>query len=365
MTAVADNGMTAVLARRWRDPAAWTTTVDVCAILLAASLPWSTSLVGVFATAMLLTRIPFLDLPSLWRLARQPICAVPIALFALAAIGMLWSDADWAARTYAVKPAAKLLVLPILFYHFQRSERGLWVLIAFLVSCVLLEAASWLIVFKPSLTMKPHGFETRGIVVKDYIDQSQEFALCAVALAYPIIQLLRAKKIWQAALLGAIALSFVANMAFVIVSRTALVTMPITVAVFGLVHLRWRTNLMILAGVAVVGVAATGIDGCNLLEGISGVQGNGSFDVDRAAAGILAEVASIRCRGAGVRPWHRRDPRPVREGSGGTDWRSRRGHRQSAQPDLERRGAVGRARRCRALRDVAMSSAAVPRRGTG
>ena len=256
MTAVAANGMTAVLARRWRDPAAWTTTVDVFAILLAASLPWSTSLVGIFATAMLLTRIPFLDLASLWRLVRQPICAVPIALFALAALGMLWSDADWAARTYALKPAAKLLVLPILFYHFQRSERGMWVLTAFLLSCVLLEAASWLVAFEPGLTMKPHGFETRGVVVKDYIDQSQEFALSAVALVYPVIQLLRARRIWQAALLAAIGLSFVANMAFVIVSRTALVTMPVTVAVFGLVHLKWRTNLMILAAVAVVGAAA-------------------------------------------------------------------------------------------------------------
>ena len=34
----------------------------------------------------------------------------------------------------------------------------------------------------------------RGIFVKNYIDQSQEFALCAVALVYPIIRLLRANK---------------------------------------------------------------------------------------------------------------------------------------------------------------------------
>jgi hypothetical protein len=253
MTAVAENG--AVLTPRWRDPAAWITTVDIFAILLALSLPWSTSLAGIFS-GLLLARIPFLDLAAFWRLLRQPICAVPIALFVLAAVGTLWSDADWSMRSYAVKPALKLLFLPVLFYHFQRSQRGLWVLIAFLVSCVLLEAASWLVAFAPSLTMKPHGFETRGVVVKDYIDQSQEFALCAVALIYPVIQQLRAKKLWQAALLAAIGLSFVANMAFVIVSRTALVTMPVMVAVFGLVHLRWRTNLMILATIAVLGVAA-------------------------------------------------------------------------------------------------------------
>jgi len=92
--------------------------------------------------------------------------------------------------------------------------------------------------------------------VKDYIDQSQEFALCAVALAYPIITLLRARRIALAILLSIVVVSFVANMAFVIVSRTALVTMPIMAAVFGLLHLRWRVNLMIGAAlIAIAGLA--------------------------------------------------------------------------------------------------------------
>jgi O-antigen ligase len=45
-------------------------------------------------------------------------------------------------------------------------------------------------------------------------------------------------------------------MTFVIVSRTALVTMPIMLAVFGLLHLRWRANLIIFcAALAIAGVA--------------------------------------------------------------------------------------------------------------
>jgi O-antigen ligase len=48
-------------------------------------------------------------------------------------------------------------------------------------------------------------------------------------------------------LLLAVSLSFVANMAFVIVSRTALVTMPIMLAVFALLHLRWRSVVIILS----------------------------------------------------------------------------------------------------------------------
>jgi O-antigen ligase len=117
---------------------------------------------------------------------------------------------------------------------------------AFLASCTLLMAISWIVAFDPGLTLKPQGDTARGIFVKNYIDQSQEFALCAVALAYPIVLALREKRIWLAALLIAVSLSFVVNMALVIVSRTALVTMPIMLAVFAALHLRWRSNVVIL-----------------------------------------------------------------------------------------------------------------------
>jgi len=242
--------------RLWRRPAAWSSTVDVFAILIAITLPWSTSLVGIFSIAMLVAMGPFLDIEALLRSLRRPISAVPIALFVLALVGTLWSDAAWGARLYAVSPTAKLLVLPLLFYHFERSERGLAVFVAFLVSCALMVPMSWIVAFDPGLSLKPAAEASRGIFVKNYIDQSQEFALCAVVLAYPIIMLLRARRIWPALLLGALSLSFVATMAFVIVSRTALVTMPIMLAVFGLLHLRWRTNLMILCSAAVLAAIA-------------------------------------------------------------------------------------------------------------
>jgi O-antigen ligase len=254
VTAIAGNSTAALPA--WRNPAAWVTTVDVIAILLALSLPWSTSLVGIFAAALVVTMVPFLDLGAFLKSLKRPISAVPIALCALALIGTLWSDAPWGERLHAVGPTAKLLVLPVLLYHFQRSERGFWVLVPFLVSCTMLAVMSWIVAFDPALSLKPPEYSSRGIFVKDYIDQSQEFTLCAVALAYPVITLLRAGKIKLALLLSAIGLSFFINMAFVIVSRTALVTMPIMLAVFGLLHLRWRTNLMIFSAAIVVAITA-------------------------------------------------------------------------------------------------------------
>ncbi len=254
MSALARESVTALLARRGRDPAAWTTAADIFVILIAVSLPWSTTLVAIFAAASIVSMARFLDLKAFVQSLKRPICALPIALFVLAVVGTLWSEAPWPTRLYAIGPTTKLLMLPVLFYHFERSARGVQVFIAFLVSCVLLLAMSWVVVFDPRLALKPEA--AYGVPVKNYIDQSQEFALCAVALAFPIVTLLRTRRIMRAVLLSAIALSFVVNMAFVIVSRTALVTMPIMLAVFALLHLKWRSiaiifcTTIVLAGLA-------------------------------------------------------------------------------------------------------------------
>jgi hypothetical protein len=255
VSAVAEESLGVLLWRLWRDPAAWITTTDVFVILIALSLPWSTSLVAIFAVAALVTMAPVFDTKAFLQSLKHPVSVMPVALFALALVGTWWSDAPWPGRFYAVNPAVKLLVLPVLFYHFERSVRGLWVFVAFLVSCTLLMAMSWIVAFHPDLSLKTFDPQ-RGIFVKNYIAQSQEFALCAVALAYPIVTLLRARRIRKALLLGATALSLLVNMAFVIVSRTAIVTMPIMLAVFALLHLKWRTNVIIACAVMALATLA-------------------------------------------------------------------------------------------------------------
>ncbi|MFT4116950.1 O-antigen ligase family protein [Bradyrhizobium sp.] len=254
MTTLARETTGGMLLRRLRSPVAWSETVDLFAILTAASLPWSTSLAGIFNALLLVCMVPFLDVRAFLESLKRPICAAPIALVLLALLGTLWSDAPWGMRLYSLSPVAKLLVIPVLLYHFERSQRGHWVLIAFLISCALLSVVSWLVAFYPNLSIKPDNPE-RGIFVKNYIDQSQEFTLCAVALAYPVVLLLREKRYWLAGLLTALAVSFFVNMAFVIVSRTALVTVPIMLAVFAVLHLRWR-SIAIISALLVAGAAA-------------------------------------------------------------------------------------------------------------
>jgi O-antigen ligase len=237
----------------WRDPKGWAKTADITAVLAALSLPWSTSLLAVFVVVWVIAVLPTLEPKTFLVSLKRPICILPIALFALTLIGTLWSDAAWGVGFHAVSSAAKLLALPLLFYHYQRSLRGTWVFAAFLISCALLMVLSWIVSIHPEFALRSDA--EYGVPVKNYIDQSQEFTLCAVALAYPIITLLRDKKILPALLLSAVALSFLVNMAFVIVSRTALVTVPILLAVFALLHLRWRG----IAIVACVTVALAGL----------------------------------------------------------------------------------------------------------
>jgi O-antigen ligase len=247
------SGLSLVLSAR-RDPAARIFNIDLLTVFIAILLPWSTSGVAIAGVLWIIALIPTIEVRAFVRSLMRPVCALPIAFFALALAGTLWSDASWGARLYAVSPTAKLLMLPLLLYHFERSPRGVWVFVAFLASCTLLMAVSWIVAFEPNLTLKPQG-EARGIFVKNYIDQSQEFALCAVALAYPIMTFLRTNRIRLAALLTAIALSFLANMMFVVISRTALVTIPIMLAVFALLHLKWRTTLVAFCAAALLAAA--------------------------------------------------------------------------------------------------------------
>jgi O-antigen ligase len=231
----------------WRNPTAWVIVADIVAAGIALVLPWSTSLVAIFAVAWIVVLAPSFYLTRSMPSLTQPACMLPIALFALAVVGTLWSDAPWGERVHAIGLTVKLLMLPLLLWHFGRSERGIWVFVAFLVSCTLLMAMSWIVALDPRLALKPDA--AYGVPVKNYIDQSQEFVLCAVALGYPVVNLINRRKFAAAASLLVLALSFVVNMMFVVVSRTALVGMPIMLVVFALLHLKWRGRIVTVCSI--------------------------------------------------------------------------------------------------------------------
>lgn len=250
--------------RPCRDSAAWVRAADVLAVLVALSLPWSTSLVAIFVVGFILCLLPFFDAKLFAQTIKRPASLAPVALFALAVIGMLWaSDISWTTRAQGLGPVAKLLLIPVFFYHFEKSGRGLWVIGAFVASCCVVLALSWFLHFA--------GFTWSyfpGVPVKNYIAQSQEFAFCIFVLLGVAMFLLEQRRMALAVCLAALAAVFIANFVFVTSSRTVLICAPVLLLIFALKHYG-RTGILLTLVAAIVVAAVAWFASPNLRARVS------------------------------------------------------------------------------------------------
>jgi O-antigen ligase len=239
-----------------RDREKWAWCADWLAILVAVELPWSTSNTVILLFLALLAGIGARDFKG-WRdAALTPAGGLPVALWALAVIGMLWADVPSAERIDGMSSLTKLLAIPLLLAHFRRSERGLWVLIAFVASSAMLLVLSWGLVLTPDLSWRGRDKFTPGIPVKDYIAQAQVFTLCALGLCEGAVLAWRKERPWLAAALLLLALAFLANVLYVAPSRTALVTIPILLMLFGVLRFGWKGAAGVLMLTAALALAA-------------------------------------------------------------------------------------------------------------
>jgi O-antigen ligase len=237
---------------RFTGSRAWLFSLDLYPVLVAACLPWSTTAVVVFMTIWIIVLIPTIAPAGFYRVLRTPSSLAPIALFALAVIGMLWANGPWSARVHGLGPVARLLVLPFLFYHFGRSGRAHWVFAAFLISCTLLLVYSWVIFAVPAWQFtSAHGFDTTGVPVRNAIDQNQEFVLCALVLASAVVAAFRQQRFAPAIALGVLAAAFLCNVFFAALARTSLVYILPLALIFAVRHFDRRTMLRVAAGLAV------------------------------------------------------------------------------------------------------------------
>src|SRR6185312_14336158 len=79
-------------------PATALRNADILAVLIAASLPWSTSLPAIFTGLWLLALVPIIAPAALLQLSKRPVSLLPVAFFVLALVGTLWSTASWGTR---------------------------------------------------------------------------------------------------------------------------------------------------------------------------------------------------------------------------------------------------------------------------
>jgi O-antigen ligase len=208
-------------------------------VAVAVSLPWSTSATSILLAVWLLTVIPTFDFTMLRRELRTAAGGLPVALWLLAAVGMLWASVSWSERLAGLDGFHRLLVIPLLLAQFRRSGKGMPVLYGFLVSASLLLIISWIFALEPSLAWhrdKPYP----GVPVKDVISQSTIFLVCAFGLIWHVCEMLRERN-WRMALWTAILAGlFLASLVFVAASRGDLMVLPLLVVLLGWRQFRWR-----------------------------------------------------------------------------------------------------------------------------
>ena len=213
------------------------------AVGVAVSLPWSTTAAGILIGLWLVTASPILNVTVVRREVASGAGGLPVLLWSLGAIGMLWADVTWTERFGGLSGFDKLLVIPLLLAHFRRSAYGKCVLIGFLTSTAILLVASWLMVLCPGLLWHPR---MPGVPVKDYIIQSEEFLICAfalfgLALAESQIGWWHSLGWWRSKVwMVVLAVFFLADIVFVTTGRTTLLIAPVLLLLLGWRCSRWK-----------------------------------------------------------------------------------------------------------------------------
>lgn len=228
---------------------------DWLAVAVAVSLPWSTSATGILVVLWLLALLPTLSWPELRRELTTAAGGLPVLLFLLGALGMIWAEVPLAERLGGLEDFVKLLALPLLMVQFRRSNNGHRVLIGFLLACTALLIASVAVTLWPHLST---GSRNIGVPVKNYIIQSAEFAICTAVLIDIAIARAGARQWAFAAGALLLALAFLADILFIATSRTTLVILPALALVYGLHRFGWKGAVGAIAiGIAVAAVAWT------------------------------------------------------------------------------------------------------------
>jgi hypothetical protein len=209
---------------------------DWLTVAVAIALPWSTSAVGIGVAAWLLVLLPTLDAAVVKRELRTTAGGLPVVLWCLGLVGMLWADVNWHDRFAGLGGFHRLLAIPLLLAQFRRSEDGIWVIRGFFISSITLLIASYVSV----LLFGTYLRGVYGVPVHDTIFQGTVFLICGFgAIGYAASVRRKGTKLWTIAITIAGAL-FLLNFAFATASRIALAMAPLLLLLLGWRLFRWK-----------------------------------------------------------------------------------------------------------------------------
>ena len=226
---------------------------DWLAVAVAVSLPWSTTAVGITIAAWLIVLLPTLDAAAVRRELGTAAGGLPVVLWSLGLIGMLWANVDWHDRFAGLGGFHRLLAIPLLLAQFRRSRNGIWVVCGFFISSVALLIASYAIV----LVIGHRWRGVYGVPIHDTIFQGAIFLICGYgALGYAGLALKKGIRRCPITIaIFAVGALFLVNFAFATASRIALLIAPLLLLLLGWRLFRWKGVLVAVLLTAMAGSA--------------------------------------------------------------------------------------------------------------
>lgn len=223
------------------------------AVLTAFMLPMTTTGTAIALTLLIIFSLLTIN-PNNWRSTLQsPAVILPVAIFALLAVSMLWSPHPFGPG--GASHYAKLLLIPIIMGSTYTKRQAMHVAYGFAAACIIL-----LLLSLASLLWHagPWGwFKEPGIPVKDNAVQSTCFSLCAFGLGVYSIRLLQMKQNLKAVFASIGAIALFADVFLITLSKTGIViTLAFTIQLLAYID-TWRCRvavaipLFLLAGLTV------------------------------------------------------------------------------------------------------------------
>jgi O-antigen ligase len=233
------------------DQAKLTRLADGLIVAAAMSLPWSTSATAILVVIWLFALIPTLRWADIRHELMAPAGGLPVLLVAIGLAGMLWADVSLVERWKGFESFLKLLVIPLLFVQYRRSDNGKWVFGGYLASCsVLLLVSTIAQFFHPFLLTLPPPV----VLVKNAPTQSGEFVTCIFGLLFLANETFASRRwLWT---FGFVALAFamLANIVYVATGRTALVVFLALLILFAIKKLSGKSMIFVFVGAILIGV---------------------------------------------------------------------------------------------------------------
>jgi O-antigen ligase len=165
---------------------------------------------------------------------------------------MLWADVTLLERWKGFDSYLKLLVTPLLFVQYRRSDHGEWVFAGYVFSCAALLAATTVVMAIPSLsdTLVHHK-----VLVKNATTQSGEFVTCIFGLLFLARDAVEQRRWCWVLGFMVVMLAMLANILYVATGRTALVVAPVLLVLYAIKKLSAKGIALVSAGALLIGVA--------------------------------------------------------------------------------------------------------------